>query len=382
MKKKEMNEFPLISENEGIPLFYPHTGADAQKNVIDTLSTRWIGQGPKVDLFESRFKEKFLGNYSPVAVGSGTDALHLAYILAGINPGDEVIVPLFTCTATNIPLLYIGAKPIFVDVDLETMNISIADVYRKISKKTKAVVCVDYGGVPCDYTALRDICDELRIPLISDAAHSLGSTFKGRFASQYADYTIFSFQAIKTLTTGDGGLLAIKDESKLERARRLRWFGIDRTAKQRGVWENDIVEVGYKYQMNDIAAAIGLAGLAEIDTVIEKRNTLFRKYEECLKSERVRIVGRSETDDYFNSSWLITVVVDDDRYELMKKLRENNIESAQVHYRNDRYSIFGQASANYENMDSLEDKYLVLPLHTRMSSDDVERISNVVNGDW
>lgn len=381
MNIKSMNEFPLLSEDEGIPLFYPHIPEGAVREVADTLGGRWIGQGPKVDKFENKFKEIFLKESSALAVGSGTDALHLAYLLAGIRPDDEVLVPVFTCTATNLPLLYIGAKPVFVDIDLETMNVSIDDIKKKITSKTKAIVCVDYGGVPCEYEKLLDICRCNNIKLISDAAHSIGTKFQGLYAAQYADFTIFSFQAIKTLTTGDGGLLAIKDKSLLERGKRLRWFGIDRAAKQGGIWENDIYEIGYKYQMNDLSASIGLAGLSDIANVIEYRNKLFAEYERLLDQTKLRLIGKSKTGDYYNSAWLATIIVEN-RIGLMNKLRENKIESAQVHYRNDRYTVFGGRRADLPNMDYLEDRYLVLPLHTRMSITDVQKICNVINEGW
>ena len=378
-----MNEFPLLSAEEGVPLFYPHMPANAINEVIDTLGGRWIGQGPKVDLFEDKLKEKFLGDFTPLAVGSGTDALHLAYLLAGIKKGDEVLVPVFTCTATNIPLLYIEAKIVFVDINPQTLNLCMEDLASKISEKTKAVVCVDYGGVPCDYEEMNRLCKKFNVPLIADAAHSLGSTYLGQQSGQLADFTIFSFQAIKTLTTGDGGMLVMKDKNLLKKAKELRWFGIDRSAKQKGVWENDIKEIGYKYQMNDISAAIGLAGLAEIESVIKYRNMLFGKYEEGLKkSKDVKMVGFAETDKYFNSAWLATILVEGDRIGLMNKLRENKIESAQVHYRNDRYSIFSKSKSFLKNMDAIEDRYLVLPLHTRMNQDDVATICRVIGSGW
>ena len=381
-KNQPMNEFPLLDPKDGVPLFYPYVPAEAIAEVTDTLSGRWIGQGPKVDLFEKKFEELFLGKHKALAVGSGTDALHLAYLLSDVTADDEVIVPVFTCTATNIPLLYIGAKIVFADIDPDTMNISVADVKRKITPKTKAIVCVDYGGVPCDYDALNALCREHDLKLISDAAHSIGSVYKGQHSGTCADFTIFSFQAIKTLTTGDGGLLAIRDASLLEKAKRLRWFGIDRSAKQGGIWENDIVEVGYKYQMTEIAAGIGLAGLKHIHEVIRHRNALFKTYEATLNTPRARLVGKSETDDYFTCAWLLTIIVDKDRIALMKKLRDHGIESGQVHYRNDRYSVLGGRCNDLPHMDDVEDRYLVLPLHPRVREADVEKICGLINEGW
>jgi perosamine synthetase len=377
-----MSEFPLMAETEGIVLFYPHIPKDALGQITDTLSSRWIGQGPKVEKFEELFKARFLGGFGSVAVGSGTDALHLAYLLADIKRGDEVLVPVFTCTATNIPLLYLGAKPIFVDIDPLTFNLSIDDLLSKITKKTKAIVCVDYGGIPNNYDQLNTICKEYGLKLIADAAHSLGSSFGGVPVGQLADFTMFSFQAIKTLTTGDGGLLSIKDPNVLSLARRLRWFGINREEKQKGIWENDLVDIGYKYQMTDLSAALGLAGLEEIDFVISKRRKLFETYCIQMVNPRVRIVGKDVPYDCFNCPWLLTVIVDKDRAGLMERLRENKVESAQVHYRNDRYSIFGGRDPSVPNMDNLEDRYIVLPLHTKMNIQDVHYICDLVNSGW
>jgi perosamine synthetase len=382
MKHKPMNEYPLMDESEGVPLFYPYVPNTAIDEVINTMSGRWIGQGPKVELFEKLFKKKFLGNHEALCVGSGTDALHLAYKLCEINKNDEVIVPVFTCTATNIPLLYIGAKIIFADIDKNTMNLSIDDVKNKVTKNTKAIVCVDYGGIPNNYHELNEICNQHNIKLISDAAQAIGAKYKNIYAAQYADYTIFSFQAIKTLTTGDGGLLAIKDTKLLEKAKRLRWFGIDRSAKQKGVWENDIFEIGYKYQMNDIAASIGIASLKEIDKTINYRNELFNLYKNKINNKKVKVIGEPNNSDYRNSPWLMTIIIDEDRNGLMAALRKHGIESAQVHYRNDRYTIFKDYKGYFPNMDSMEDKYLVLPLHMKLKQEDVIRICDIINNEW
>jgi perosamine synthetase len=382
-KNNPMNEFPILSPQSGIPLFHPKISRQGFVEVNNTLKTRWIGQGPKVDLFEKKIKKLFLDNkLHALAVGSGTDALHLAYLLADIKKGDEVLAPVFTCTATNLPLLYIGAKPVFVDIDPTTMNLNIEDIEKKITKKTKAIVCVDYGGVPNNYLKLISICKKNKIKLISDAAHSLGTKYLNKYACMYSDFTIFSFQAIKTLTTGDGGLLIIKNKKLIEKAKRLRWFGIDRSKKQLGIWENDIKELGYKYQMNDIAASLGLAGLKEIKNIIKKRILLFKEYEKNLNHKYIKIIGQSETKDYKNSCWLFTIHVEKNRNELMKKLRRNGIESAQVHYRNDRYSVFGKQNGKFHNMDNLENKYLVLPLYPKMKLTDVKKISKIINSGW
>jgi perosamine synthetase len=369
-----------MHENEGIVLFYPHVPRKAKEYVCDTLDSRWIGQGPKVDRFEPAFRSKFGFGGPCVAVGAGTDALHLSYLLAGIERGDEVLTPVFTCAATNIPLLHIGAKIKFVDVDPRTLNISIPDLKAKISEKTKAVVCVHYGGLPCDLDSIRAIASEYGVPVIEDAAQALGGAYKGVPIGAASDFAVFSFQAIKHLTTGNGGMLTFGDAGAEERARRLRWFGIDRVRKQKGIWENDIVEVGYKYEMTDIEAAIGLAGLEEFDEIIAFRRSLYGRYLQNLKGNGDITIVDDFNPEKGHAAWLFSVLVER-RVDCQLKLRSRSIESGQVHFRNDRYSIFN-CTEMFPAMDSIDDNYLVLPLHTRMSLEDVDRICEVLGEGW
>src|SRR5210317_2035568 len=167
-------ELSIMSDKKGTVLFYPYIPKGSLKILKQRLSTRWIGQGPMVDKFEKKFSNIFLNGNQCVSTGSGTDALHLAYILAGIKKNDEVIAPVFTCTATNIPLLYIGAKIKFVDINPNTMNIDIDDLKKKISKKTKAIICVHYGGIPCDMSEINKLAKKYKIKVIEDAAQALG----------------------------------------------------------------------------------------------------------------------------------------------------------------------------------------------------------------
>lgn len=379
--KKGMDEAQLMETEEGIVLFHPQIPTSAIERVSKVLSGRWIGQGPLVDEFEKTFENRYGKGKKALAVGSGTDALHLAYILAGLQPGDEVIAPVFTCTATNIPFLYMGVKIVFADVDPNTMNLNIEHVRQLITEKTKAIVCVHYGGLPCEMDALAELSKTYNIPIIEDAAHALGATYKGKVVGEISPFTMYSFQAIKHITTGDGGLLLLPEDLH-EKAKRIRWFGIDRSAKQKGIWENDITEVGYKYQMTDIGAAMGLAGLEEFDAVLAFRQSLFKAYEEQLGAlPDVKFIGGGYTDRT-HAAWMCTIHIEN-RKGLWQKLRDNRIESAQVHYRNDRYSIFGgQVEGRFPNMDAIEDKYLVLPLHPKMKLEDVTYITNVIKSGW
>jgi dTDP-4-amino-4,6-dideoxygalactose transaminase len=381
MKKLAKNDLPIMSTGKGkTVLFHPYIPKKAIQYVSDTLKSRWIGEGPKVKIFEKKFKKFFNIKGECIAVGSGTDALHLAYILAGIKKGDEVLAPLFTCTATNIPLLYIGAKIKFIDIDPQTLNVSIADLKKKISKKTKAIVCVHYAGIPCDMDEIKILANKYNAKVIEDAAHALGSRYNKKYIGNLSDFTIFSFQSIKQLTTSDGGMLVFKDKSLEKLAKRLRWFGIDREKKQNGIWENDIKEIGFKYQMTDIAASLGLAGLEEYKFTSNFRKKIFNQYIKNLKNyKKVNIINDFNSKKDI-SPWLFTIAVNN-RKRLEKKLRRFGIESGQTHYRNDRYKIF-KCRDKFKNMDLIDDKYLVLPLHNKVSIKEVNKICKIIKSGW
>ncbi len=373
-------DYPLMRDKKGsIPLFYPHISKSSSYAMKKVLSGRWIGQGPLVDKFEIQFSKKFCSGMSSIAVGSGTDALHLAYLLANIKKGDEVICPVFTCTATNIPLLYLGAKIKFADIDSDTLNISIPSVKKLITNKTKAIVFVNYGGLPCDLKELKKIANKNNIKLIQDAAQSLGSKYDNKPIVNFADFTIFSFQAIKHISSGDGGLLCIKDKKLTKKALRMRWFGIDRLKKQGGTWENDIKEIGYKYQMTDLGACLLLESLKEFNKIALHRKKIFNVYlKKFSNNKNIKIINK--IGNFTHSHWLFTIITNKKDY-LQKKLRKARIETNQVHFRNDRYSIFKKSRNRnfFPNMNSIEKKYLVLPVHTKMSINDANYVADKVN---
>jgi perosamine synthetase len=388
MKKQTTSDLKLLNEAEiKVPLFYPFVPEEAQSEIISTLQSRWIGQGPKVEKLEKEFQKKFLGDHLPLAVGSGTDAIHLAYLLAGVTSGDEVIVPVFTCTATNIPLLYIGAKPVFVDVLPGTLNIDPSKIEQKITEKTKAISIVHYGGLPCDMQKIQRIANKHNLLIIEDAAQAIGAKYNDKFIGEISDFTAFSFQAIKHITSGDGGLLSINDENKIAQAQRLRWFGIDREAKQGGIWENDIYEVGYKYQLTDLGACVALAGLKHFDPMFKLRKILTDKYKSHLnKFSDIKIVGEDfeNQNNVVNANWLMTVFANN-ADELMRKLRANGYECNRVHFRNDKYTIFEEFvedKSEFEEMDKIQDKYIVLPLHHKVTERDVENICDLIKEGW
>ena len=275
-------------------------------------------------------------------------------------------------------MLYIGAKIKFVDVDPLTLNINIDHLKKIVSKKTKAIVFVNYGGVPCDLKELNKIKKKYKIKLIQDAAQSLGSKFNGKDISNYSDFTIYSFQAIKHITSGDGGLLVFKKNKKiLSLAQRIRWFGIDRIKKQGGTWENDIKEIGYKYQMTDLGACLLLDSLKNYNMILNHRKKIFNIYKNKLSKLRDLRIIDTINKNLTNSYWLCTIILKK-RIFLQKELRKFNIESNQVHFRNDRYQIFKKfiKGTKFPYMDSIQDKYLVIPLHNKISIKDANFISD------
>lgn len=379
--KNNFKDYPLLSVNtKSIPIFYPHIPKNAKKVVSNVFNGRWLGQGPLVDKFEKVFSNKFCEKLPVVAVGSGTDALHLSYILAGIKKNDEVICPVFTCTATNIPLLYIGAKIKFADIDPANLNISVDHVEKLITKKTKAIIFVNYGGILCDLDRLNKLAKKHKIILIQDAAQSLGATHKNKSIAKYADFTIFSFQAIKHITSGDGGALCLKDKKKYKKALRIRWFGIDRPKKQGGTWENDITEIGFKYQLTDIGASLLLESIKEFNLIKKHRNSIYNIYKKnIIQNHNLRCVltNNKKSNEVM---WLFTII---SKYKdiIQKKLRNKKIETNQVHFRNDRYSIFKKFCKNvkFPNMTRIQNEYLVLPMHTKMSISDAKTVANEIN---
>ena len=381
---KRWTEPALLDDGDGASvLFRPFLPPEAGSAVARQLETRWIGQGPLVDQFEEQFAERFTSGQYPVAVNSGTSALHLAYTLAGIGHGDEVVVPLFTCTATSIPLLHMGARLRFSDVDPITLNSGAAEIEAAMTERTRMIVCVHYGGLPVDLAEISELARDRGCLLVQDNAHALGATYQGRQLAEFGDYSMYSFQAIKHITTGDGGMLAVRSKAEKDTADRLRWFGIDRRAKQGGTWANDIKELGFKYQMTDISAALGLSALPHFDGVLSHRQALFATYVDRLQSVAgIRVVGGSVPGDRTHAAWLATVVVDRGRDDLIERLRQERIEAGLVHYRNDMYSIFSDARAHFPAMDSVEDGYLCLPLHPQLTLADVHRICDVISSGW
>lgn len=353
-----------------IPLFWPQIYKEEWLEALDKVfNTRWIGQGPLVDKFEERFGNKFGFDYC-LSVNSGTAALELAYHLIGVGEKDEVLTTVLTCTATNIPLLRRHAKIKFLDIS-DNLTVDFEDLKRKISRKTKAIVVVNLGGIQVD-KRIFPLARKYGVPVVLDACQSLG------IREPFGDYICYSFQAIKHFTTGDGGMLVLRNKKDYERAKKLKWFGIDREAKRKAGWRAlvnhktamEIQEAGYKHHMNDIAAALGMVGLKHSDEILEHRRAICSAYDKKLPNYYKKIYG--------GSYWQFGILAKN-RNNLIKYLRRNQIECDLVHLRNDIFKIFGSQRQNLPNMNRLENEYFYLPLNATTTFKDVDYIAKVFN---
>lgn len=351
-----------------IPLFWPYIPKKAiMKLISNTLDSRWLGEGPLVPKFEEAFGRQLKYKY-PLFVNSGTSSLELAYHLIGLKKGDEVIVPVFNCSAGQMGLVRRGVKIIWADIEPD-FNIDIKDIESKITSKTKAIVVVNMGGIPANPDIYK-LAKKHGIPTITDSAqhiaHSLG------------DYICYSFQAIKHITTCDGGMLVLNNKKIYLRAKKLRWFGIDRVLKQKHnyqAWEKremtfDVEEAGYKYQPTDIDACFGLASLPDLPKVIAHRKKLGELYRNLLCDDIEVVTG--------GSYWLVTVLTDK-RDSLAQYLTENGVENNLVHLRNDIYKVFGGKRRKLAMMNFLEDKYLCLPINPKVTVSDVRKVCKLIN---
>lgn len=361
------------------------------KPLLETLHSGYITQGPKVEEFEKLFGN-YVDNPLAVSVNSGTSALTLALRLAGVKAGDEVVTTPMTCTATNLPILSLGATPIFADIDPVTGLIDPKSVAKRVTNKTRAVMCCDWGGMPCDLDALLKVTKKNKIKLIEDAAHAIGAEYKGKKVGSVADYTCFSLQAIKHITTVDGGFLTVKQIEDFDKAKLLRWFGINRdnTSKDSRI-EEDIVDWGYKFHMNDVAATIGIEQMKHVRNVVAAHRSNAMYFNRSISKElRLPI-----NEPYANSSyWLYTLVFPNkvirDKYKDF--MLDNGVQVSQVHKRNDKYTVFRKYVErpindigsdypfyNLDNTAAFNNTMICIPVNWSLTASDLNKIVKLTN---
>ena len=342
----------------------------------DALYSGYIAQGEVVDQFEDKLAE-YIGNKYCLTVNSGSAALHIALILCGVGPGDEVISTPLTAEPTNTVISQTGARIIWADIDLKTGNISPEDVECKITSKTKAIMVVDYAGMPVDIKKFQAIERKYGIPIVEDAAHAFGAKYSGKKIGNHFQYTAFSFQAIKHMTTIDGGMLAIKSNSDFEKAKLIRWFGLNKKVSRQA---NNISVQGYKYHMNNINATIGLVQLEEISSIINiyERNGNFFDRE-------LSDVSGVELMEYYPESlpsyWLYTLKVKN-KQRFIEKMQEKGIMASDLHKRNDKNDMFKGSLTNLPNLDRFEREWVHIPCGWWVTPNDLNYIANTIKEGW
>lgn len=365
-----------------IEFFDTHISNQVMTRVADVLRSTQLSEGKMVKDFETELSRQ-IGLRNPVALNSGTSALHLGLALSGVGPGDEVILPAQTFIATGLVILAQYAKPVFADIQLQTGNIDPESIRRKITERTKAIMPVHWAGYPCDMDEIHAIAKGFNLAIIEDAAHSLGATYKGRRVGTISRFTAFSFQAIKHLTTGDGGALCCLLDDDYRRARARRWFGIDREHSQVSVLgerDYNVREVGYKYHMNDLSAAVGFGNLGDFDVTLKRRQDIADLYRAQLRGvPGLRLL--KYRDDRRSACWLFTILVEN-RLAFIKKLKAQGIPASVVHQRIDRNLVFGGKMTDLDQQTIFDDRQISIPLHSKLTDEDVDHIIRAIHQGW
>ena len=373
-----------------LPFSPPSIGEEEIAEVVDSLRSGWITTGPKTKRFEQEFAQ-YIGAPGALALSSCTAALHTALVVQGIGPGDEVITTPMTFTATVAVIEHVGARPVLVDVEPDTMNIDPELVRAAVTERTRAVIAVHYGGHPCEMDLLHAICDEHGLVLIEDAAHAIPARYKGRLIGSGDNPVAFSFYATKNLTTAEGGMLTGSPEL-IEKGGVVSLHGMDRDAWKRndksGSWRYDIVTPGYKYNMTDIQAGMGLAQLKKIEGMHGRRKEIVALYREALsKLDTFDLpVEREECE----SAWHLFPIriregaLSITRDKMIEKLREQNVGTSvhfiPVHTFTYYVKKYGYKNSDYPVAYREAERLISLPLHPGLSDEDVSDVVVAVSG--
>ncbi len=358
---------------------------DTIDRIKSVLSSGYLNEGVQVHEFRDALCD-ILDHKNITPTNSCTSAISMALRLSNVQPGDEVITTSMTCVATNTPIQFMGAKVVWADINSETGNIDPDQVRSCITPKTKAVICVNWAGNPCELEKLWRICRENNIKLIQDAAHALGSMYKEKHVCHFADYTCYSFQAIKHITCGDGGAIVCHSEEDHLRARAMKWFGIDRDKAKdlKGEWkgqrwEVDVEEAGHKFHMNNISATIGISNLASYEEVVgtHKRNG---KIYDALFSESSSI-SPIKIESFSNSAyWVYTVILKDgiNRDKIAERLNALGINAGLVHVPNHPYTCFKESLKDLPETDKFSRQQVSLPCGWWLKESDIEDIAKTL----
>lgn len=351
-----------------------HIPEETATEVKKTLDSTWINTGKKEKEFREKIKNRFKAKYVS-ACNSGTSALKIALAALGIKSGDEVISTPFTFIATNTAILEAGGIPVFADIDYDTLNIDPESIRKKITPKTKAIIVVHYGGLPVELDEIRAIADEYNLPIIEDSAHAMGSKYKGKFIGQTGDIITFSFQVVKIVTCGDGGIICTTNEDYYKKLKEYTWYGIDRETKIADPLDplpNDITKLGFKSNMNDITATIGCVAMDHLDEQLKKRKFVGEKYREELQN--LKKLTLLKFPHYCEPNYQIFPIHIKERERFANFMFKNGIQVNVNNRRNDKYSIFGGVNEELINLKKADEDVILLPCHGDLSENDVNKI--------
>lgn len=360
-----------------IPLVKPYIApADEMMPELQRiLYSGYIAEGEAVYQFEKEFGE-YIQNPNILVMNSGTAALHIVLSLLNVGEGDEVISTPMTAEPTNTTIALTGAKIVWGDVDSKTGLLSPKSVREKITGRTKAIMLVHYAGMVCDMEAFNKISDETGVPIIEDSAHCLGGRYNDKIVGSNSRFTCFSFQAIKQMTTVDGGALAFRDESDIAPARKLRWFGLDKKVSR---LENDITRAGFKYGMNNVNATIGSVQLRHRE-IISRYIVNGKYYDKALDG----ISGITMVPYYKNtvpSYWLYTMKVER-RDDFCRMMEENGITASPLHHRSDTHSVFAESRCQLPGMDDWYKSFVHIPCGWWIDDEKRQMIVDTVKKGW
>jgi len=379
---------------KNIPLFKVFMSENAAPEVAKVLNSGYIGQGPKVDEFEEDLRNFFNVDYL-LTVNSATSAEHLALHMLknprkdwpGMEPGDEVLCTALTCTASNWPVLANGMKIKWVDIDPKTLNMDLDDLERKITSKTKAIMLVHWGGYPNDLDRVKEIqqkCKEIhgfKPVVIEDCAHSMGSKYKGNLIGTHGNICTFSLQAIKHITSVDGGVLVLPNKDLFNRGKLLRWYGIDREGDRKDFrCEADVTEWGFKFHMNDVCATVGIENLKHAEKITKAHKSNAAYYDKHLKHAfGVTLLERKQ--GFESAFWIYSMLVEN-RSDFMRKMKEYGITVSQVHERNDKHTCTRDYISPLPTLDRTIEKVVSIPVGWWVNEQDREYIVDCIKKGW